>query len=394
MSLDIQFVDIRLFYIRLVMMKNNVGFLFFFSLILLLTGCRQNNLSRNHDEKEITFDYAKLVRMWECDGFKKLEIRNPWDTASLLQTYLLVDKTKEIPSDRPNGVVVRIPLEKSAVFTTVHCSLVDELGAINSISGICDLEYITNPVILERTKNGSITDLGSSMSADIEKLITVSPDAILLSPFNNSGGHGGLDRLAIPIFECADYMESDPLGRAEWIRIYGMLFGKESVADSIFAQVERQYNQIEEMSKQESGTSPSLLYGLNNGGSWYIAGGKSYMAKMFASAGAKYIFSETTHAGSEAFAFETVFDKGYDADVWLFLYGGTADKTYKDLDRFSSFKSYKNRRVFACNTEKLPYYDVIPFHPERLLNDIYLIVHSEKNEDLIEKLQYYSKLAE
>ncbi|MBP5704309.1 MAG: ABC transporter substrate-binding protein, partial [Paludibacteraceae bacterium] len=86
--------------------------------------------------------------------------------------------------------------------------------------------------------------------------------------------------------------------------------------------------------------------------------------------------------------------KGYDADVWLFLYGGTADKTYKDLDRFSCFKSYKNRRVFACNTEKLPYYDVIPFHPERLLNDIYLIVHSEKNEDLIEKLQYYSKLAE
>ena len=376
------------------MKKKNIGLLLFFCLILTLTGCNRNKTVETTEEKEIAFDYAKLVRMWECDGFKRLEIRNPWDTASLLQRYLFVDKTKDLPANLPDGQVVRIPLEKSAVFTTVHCSLVEELGAINSISGICDLEYITNPVILERTKNGSITDLGSSMSADIEKLITISPDAILLSPFNNSGGHGGLDRLAIPIIECADYMESDPLGRAEWIRIYGMLFGKESVADSIFAQVEQQYKQIEDKAKQETGTSPSLLYGLNNGGSWYIAGGKSYMAKMFASAGANYIFSETTHSGSEAFAFETVYDKGYDADVWLFLYGGAADKTYKDLDRFSNFKSYKNRRVFACNTEKLPYYDVIPFHPERLLKDIYLIVHSGKNENLIENLQYYSKLAE
>ena len=213
-------------------------------MILTLTGCNRNKTVETTEEKEIAFDYAKLVRMWECDGFKRLEIRNPWNTASLLQRYLFVDKTKDLPANLPDGQVVRIPLEKSAVFTTVHCSLVEELGAINSISGICDLEYITNPVILERTKNGSITDLGSSMSADIEKLITISPDAILLSPFNNSGGHGGLDRLAIPIFECADYMESDPLGRAEWIRIYGMLYGKETVAESIFAKVVETYTQV------------------------------------------------------------------------------------------------------------------------------------------------------
>lgn len=375
-------------------MKKNTGFLILVSLILLLAGCHRNKISETHEGKEIRFDYAKLIRVWECDGFKKMEIRNPWDTTCLLQTYLLVDKTKEIPANHPNGVVVRVPLEKSAVFTTVHCSLIEELGAVNSISGICELEYITNPNIISLTQSGKIVDFGSSMSPDIEKIITVSPDAILLSPFNNSGGHGGLDKLGIPIVECADYMESDPLGRAEWIKLYGMLFGKESEADSIFSKVTETYTQIEKEAQQETGSHPSLLYGLDNGGSWFIPGGKSYMAKMFASAGANYIFGETTHSGAEPFAFETVYDKGCNADIWLILGTEVADKTYKDLQRFSNFKSYKEKRVYACNTTKTSFFDEIPFHPERLLKDLYIIFHSEKYGDVNEYLHYYRKLAE
>lgn len=375
-------------------MKKNTGFLILVSLILLLAGCHRNKISETHEGKEIRFDYAKLIRVWKCDGFKKMEIRNPWDTTCLLQTYLLVDKTKEIPANCPDGVVVRVPLEKSAVFTTVHCSLIEELGAVNSISGICELEYITNPNIISLTQSGKIVDFGSSMSPDIEKIITVSPDAILLSPFNNSGGHGGLDKLGIPIVECADYMESDPLGRAEWIKLYGMLFGKESEADSIFSKVTETYTQIEKEAQQETGSHPSLLYGLDNGGSWFIPGGKSYMAKMFASAGANYIFGETTHSGAEPFAFETVYDKGCNADIWLILGTEVADKTYKDLQRFSNFKSYKEKRVYACNTTKTSFFDEIPFHPERLLKDLYVIFHSEKYGDVNEYLHYYRKLAE
>ncbi len=364
----------------------------FFSLIILLTSCQQNKPVESQDGKEIPFAYAQLVKVWECDGFKKLEIINPWDSASLLQTYLLVDKTKELPSNLPDGVVIRTPLEKSAVFTTVHCSAIEELGAVNSIAGVTDLEYVSNPTVAELTKNGKIADLGSGMSPDVEKIITVSPDAILLSPFKNSGGHGELDKLGTPIFECADYMEHEPLGRAEWIRVYGMFYGKESIADSIFNNVALIYKQIEIESRQENktGHAPSLLYGIDNAGTWYVAGGKSYMAKMFASAGANYIFGETTHAGSEAFAFETVFDKGYDADVWLFLYNESADKTYKDLKRFEKFKSVKNRNVFACNTAKSHYYDEIPFHPERLLKDLSVIF----NPNCEGKLVYYRYLEE
>ncbi len=328
------------------------------------------------------------MKVWECDGFRKLEIKNPWDTANILQTYLLVDKTNDLPTNLPAGVVIRTPLGKSAVFTTVHCSAIDELGSVNSIAGVTDLEYVSNATVADLTKNGTIADLGSGMSPNVEKIITVDPDAILLSPFKNSGGHGELDKLGIPLFECADYMEQEPLGRAEWIRVYGMLFGKETIADSIFNRVSLIYKQIESdtharASLQNFDSIPTVLYGIDFNGTWYVAGGKSYMAKMFASAGANYIFKETTHSGSEAMAFESVYDKGYDADVWLFLYNDATDKTYNDLKRFENFKSYKNRKVFACNTGKTHYYEEIPFHPERLLKDLSIIFNSEAEGKMI-----------
>ncbi len=359
-----------------------------FSLILLLSSCQQNKSNGNQEGQIIPFNYAQLVKVWECDGFRKLEIKNPWDTANILQTYLLVDKTNDLPTNLPAGVVIRTPLGKSAVFTTVHCSAIDELGSVNSIAGVTDLEYVSNTTVAELTKNGKIADLGSGMSPDVEKIITVSPDAILLSPFKNSGGHGELDKLGTPIFECADYMEREPLGRAEWIRVYGMLFGKETIADSIFNSVSLIYKQIESdtharASLQNFDSIPTVLYGIDFNGTWYVAGGKSYMAKMFASAGANYIFKETTHSGSEAMALESVYDKGYDADVWLFLYNDATDKTYNDLKRFENFKSVKNRNVFACNTAKSHYYDEIPFHPERLLKDLSIIFNSEAEGKMI-----------
>lgn len=388
-------------------MKKNTGIFLLFGLILLLTGC-QGKTGHAQEGKEIKFDYSQLVKMTEYDGFRKLEIKNPWDSTRLLQTYLLVDKTKEIPSNLPDGVVLRTPLEKSAVFTTVHCSAIEELGTVNAIAGVTDLEYVSNTIVAELAKSGKIADFGSGMTPDIEKIITVSPDAILLSPFKNAGGHGELDKLGISIFECADYMESEPLGRAEWIRVYGMLFGKEATADSIFASVAQTYTEIEKktnmkemtrhaiekktghVKEEKTGLAPSLLYGMEYNGTWYVPGGKSYMAKMFASAGANYIFAETDHAGSKPFALETVYDKGCDADVWLFLYSDNTDKTYKDLEKYSNFKSYKTGKIYGCNTTKSHYYDEIPFHPERLLKDLSIIFNSDAEDKLI----YYHKLAE
>lgn len=376
------------------MIRREANLLIVAFVALLLTACHDTKKGGASDGKEIGFRYAQLIKIWEYEGYRKLEIQNPWDSSQILQTYLLVDRNTTA-QDLPKGTVIRTPLERSVIFTTVHCGLVHELGAEQAIAGVCDLEYIAQPSIKERCQRGEVANLGSSMSPDKERMIDLAPDAILLSPFENSGGHGGLEQLGIPIFECADYMENEALGRAEWMRLYGMLFGREAEADSIFHEVETAFNALK-MKAEERDTDqrPTLLYGFRYGSSWYVPGGESYMAKIFKSAGANYLFAETTHQGAKPFAFETVFDRGFEADLWLFLYNEKENRTYRDLSDYAAFKSYKERKIYACNTGKIPYYDEIPFHPERLLSDLSLLF-LQKNEAIDEsKLRYFSNLAE
>lgn len=375
-------------------MTKQASILFLTILSILAIGCQGNTKEDTTNGNPIPFKYAQLIKMWDFDDYKKLEIQDPWDSCRILQTYLLVDKSKKTPEHLPEGIIIRTPLEKSIVYTTVHCALIQELEAIKSIAGVCDLKYIQQTAIQEGCQRGEIADLGSSMGPDKEKIIEISPDAILLSPFENSGGHGELDKFGMPIFECADYMEKEPLGRAEWMRIYGMLYGKEHKADSIFNTIEKEFNQIQIDVQQDSTQRPSLLYGFKYGSAWYVPGGKSYMAKLFQSAGANYIFAHTEHAGSEPFAFETVFDKGFDTDIWIFLYNDKEDRTYKDLEEYSKFKAYKDKKIYTCNTGKIPYYDEVPFHPERLLHDLNILFHSKNKEIDCEKLHYYHNLAE
>ena len=158
-------------------------------------------------------------------------------------------------------------------------------------------------------------------------IIDLHPDAILLSPFENSGGYGRIEKLNIPIIECADYMETSALGRAEWMRFYGLLFGAAPQADSLFAEVDSCYQRLK-MRAQLSSTSFSVVSELKSGSAWYVPGGRSTIGRLFQDACGRYAFADDTHSGSVPLAFETVFDKAGDADVWLVKYNRDRDMSY------------------------------------------------------------------
>ena len=151
------------------------------------------------------------------------------------------------------------------------------------------------------------------MNPDIEKIIDLRPDAIMLSPFENSGGYGRVGKLGVPVIECADYMETSPLGRAEWLRFYGLLVGQEQRGDSLFVQIEKEYLAVKDLAAQAT-SRPTVLSDLKYGSAWYIAGGQSTTGRLYADAGADYVFAELPNSGSVPMAFETVFDKGEHAD--------------------------------------------------------------------------------
>ena len=378
-------------------MKQISFFLTLWVTVLLLSACggKSSTASGSTQGDTIPLHYSSNLSLIDYEDYIVAQLRNPWDTAKILHTYVLVDKNQPLPQELPQGTLVRTPLSKAVIYSSVHCSLLKDFGALNSIGGVCDLKYIKLPEIEEGCRNGTIADVGDGMNPNIEKIIDLHPDAILLSPFENSGGYGRVEKLNVPIIECADYMETSSLGRAEWMRFYGLLFGKKTEADAMFAAVERNYKDLQELVKPIS-FAPSVMCDLKTSSTWYTPGGNSIIAKLYSDAGANYIFREDTHSGSLPYPFEVIFEKGQQTDFWLIRYNQPVDKTYGELEKefapYAGFRAFKERNIYGCNTNRVPFYEETPFHPDWLLKDLIKIFHPSLLEGY--ELRYYNKLAE
>ena len=268
-----------------------------------LSSCTGGSTSVNSAEGDtIALKYSSNLSIVKHDGYTEVKLRNPWKEGKTLHTYILVPQANELPADLPEGTVIRTPVKRAVVFTTVHCSLFMTLGQQDRIVGVADLKYIKIPWIQEQCKKGLIADCGEGLSPVVEKVIDMNPDVMLLSPFENSGGYGKLEEINIPIVECAEYMETSPLGRAEWMKFYGLLLGEEAQAEKLFAEVDSSYNALKELAKT-SKVSRSVIVDKVTGSVWYVPGGRSTIGQMLADAGGVYPFSGDTHSGSLSLPF-------------------------------------------------------------------------------------------
>ena len=339
------------------------------TIILVLISCAGNKTNQADAEGDtIRMRYAHNLTMVEFPSYTRVTIRNPWDTTRVLNSYTLVKE----PMGLENEVVV--PLRKAAVFTSVLCSLLMELGCENSIGGICELEYIHIPYIHKGVSEGSIIDLGNGMEPNLERVMALHPDALMPTPFENSGGYGRLERMGIPIIECAEYMESTPLSRAEWIRFYGRLFGKAEMADSLFQETERSYLRLKEITSHAQ-QKPRLICETPQSGYWYVPGGQSTMGIMYRDAGANYPFQDVEGAGSSPLSIERVLDRALTAQAWLIKHHGslTHEQIVQDVPALRNIPA----KIWLCDTFTSGFYEETPFHPDRLLGNLIQILHPE-----------------
>lgn len=361
-------------------------------LIIGLTGCTGNRQQgKNPSVDSVVFRHAERIFIEKNDGYTRVDIANPWKDGQTLHTYLLVDRNAPMPASLPEGTVVRTPLRRSVVFTSVHCGLVEELGHPEAIAGVADLKYIKIPFVQQGCSSGKIADVGNGLNPVIEKVIDIDADAILLSPFENSGGYGGLEDIGIPIIECADYMETSPLGRAEWVKFYGLLYGEEQRADSLFKAIESSYDGLKQRALGAKEQPSVLMDKLVGTDVWYVPGGRSTIGLLLRDSNCRYPFSEDTHSGSLALTFETILDKCGEADIWLLRYDADHDLTLSELQRenagYGELLPLKHNKVYGCNVMLSMFYEETPFHPERLLHDLITILHPELGDGT--PLRYY-----
>lgn len=362
------------------MNKHSSIALLLFSVLITLASCRGNSTEVSYSGDTIRLKYAKQLQIIKCEGYTVVTLNDPWKQGKTLHTYILVPSDKKLPSNLPQGTIVRTPLQRAVVTTSVHCGLIMSFGKHNNIKGVCDVKYINLPWIQQQCKDKKIADCGNGITPTLEKIIEINADAILISPFQNSGGYGRLNEWKKPIIETADYMETSALGRAEWMKFYGMLFGAEKQADSIFNDVETKYNHLKQIAKA-SKTKHSVIIDKINSSVWYVPGGQSTIGQIIADANACYPFSDEKSSGSLALPFESVLEKAGNSDIWLIRYNSPQKATYKSLltenSGYAQFKAFKDKMVFGCNTYSNTFYEDTPFHPDVLLRDIIIITHPE-----------------
>ena len=368
-------------------------FLCLLTVVLTLLSCGGQKARQQVSDGCVDFKYATLPVVAEYDGYTVVTITNPWKQGRDLHTYVLVPRDAEMPVHLPKGTVVRTPLRRAVVFTTVHSSLLMNLGCKDRIAGVADLKYIKIPWIHEQVDSGGIIDCGDGMSPLVEKIIDLHPDAILLSPFENSGGYGRLEDIGIPLVECAEYMEVSPLARAEWMRLYGLLFGCREQADSLFALVEKNYNILKHKTHQAS-PGRSVLVDKQIGSVWYVPGGRSTIGQMIKDAGGQYPWSGDEHSGSLSLPFETVLEKASDTGVWMFRYDNdepiTRELLLAEKEGYGMFGAFRTGEVYGCNTRTSLFYEETPFRPDWLLSDFIHMLHPEIQG--LEPLRYYQKI--
>ncbi len=347
--------------------------LLFLLTFLLLSACRPARVS-DAAEGGSALRYATLLTLEETDSFCSVAVANPWRKGDCLARYVLVPQGWPMPSRRPEGTVLRTPLQGNAITTSVHLALLSELGALDKVAGVSDTAYIVSRNLKDYLRNhAGVKYLGSSMQPNAELYRAASVKAVWVSPFENAGG-GVLEQMGLPLIQCADYMEASPLARAEWVRFYGRLVGKGCEADSLFASVERKYNDLKERAAKRQGRQrPTVMCDLLTGAVWYQPGGNSTMGQLIADAGGRYLWADRTESGSIPLNMESVYQRAHNADIWLVKCGQPQPLTYtmmqRDCPQYAAFAPWKNRKVFVCNTLAEPFYETVPFHPELLLQN-------------------------
>lgn len=358
--------------------------------VLLLTSCFRHGNSTNHvlEQQDSVITAAKLLSMERSDRYTLVTIADPWK-GGVLHRYVLVNRDSVLPDDLPEGTVVRTPVKNALVYSSVHTSLLRELHALEAVKGVVDSQYFIDKDIVDGVKSGTIADCGNSMNPTVERVINMQPDAILLSPYQDAS-YGQIANLDIPIIECADYLEFDPLGRAEWMKFYGELVGKRAEADSLYNAVVNAYNELKQKAAAAD-TRPTVVTEMVINGVWNVPGGQSYMARILNDAGGRYLWADDENTGSLALDFNQVLAVAQNADYWFIKW--TNINSLKDLqgafDLNKEMAAFQNSHVYVCDTDKTRFFDRIPFHPEVLLREFAAILHPELFSDFENQMYHH-----
>lgn len=369
-------------------------YFYFLIIVVLFSGCTG---TENKNNRNRTNHYAQGFQIKKHESVVSLTVYNPWEKAENVSVeYILIPKNAPVPDSLLAQTIIRTPVERVICLSTTHLGFMDVLNETDAVVGISGSQYVSNRKIRQRMENGEVPDVGYGQNLNYELIVNQKPDVVLVY------GVGGevtnytqkLEELGIPIVFVAEYLEESPLGKAEWIKFIGTLFGKEKEAGQFFTTVENEYKNLKKLVAGAT-NKPKILVGSPYKDSWWIPGGDSYLANLIADAGGDYLGKENRSHESYVISFEHALAWSGLADVWINMGNMASKQEILSVDeRFGKFPVFKNGKLFN-NVKRLSnhggndFWESGTVHPHWILNDLILIFYPELTDgDMI----YYQEV--
>ncbi len=365
---------------------NTAAWLINFVLILTAScrGHNNENLTESADIKGSTVNYAERFSLLVTDSCTIVTISNPWQGAEgISQKYYLVKKENGTTIKTDASGIIYVPVKKIVCMSTTHLAMISALNEIGSVSAVSGKDYVYDPKISERIKAGIVKDVGYETGLNSELILETDPDLVMMYGIGSesAGYTGKIEELGIKVMFDADYLENHPLGKAEWIKLFGALYCREEMADSIFLSVAISYNEIKDEVNRSSEKRPEVLLGLPYKDTWYISPGNSYISRLIRDAGGDYLWKETESPVSMPLGIEDVFIKSLKADFWLNTGNVTSKEEITSMDpRLGMLPCLKKGNLYNNNRRINPtggndYWESGTIYPDLLLKDIASILH-------------------
>lgn len=369
-------------------MNHKTRFIYIFITVFCLAGC--GSKGRNAADKssipvtdtlktELSPRYAEGFQVIvQSNGVKLLSIAEPNNAHAVPQLFALVPKGTK--AEVPQGyTVIPTPVDRVICMTTPQLAGFTGLNAYDKVVGTSNTRRMQNKEWLARLNDGRVKKIGMEGHFDTEIIIAAQPEIIFVSP-NRRGGYEVMKELNIPLIPHWAFKETSPLGLSEWIKVVGMFIGKEEEACRLFSDMEQRYNMLK-AKVADVKHRPSIFSGEMRRDTWYVPGGQSFYARLFADAGADYFMKDNPETGGVLMDFETVYSQGYNAEYWRVMNGYKGEFTYKALKasnpQYADFRAFKEKKVLYCNLEYIPLYENLPLSPHILLSDMIKAFHPD-----------------
>lgn len=357
-------------------------FLILFGLFLSCKKTENKNIQTIPTAKN-EIEYSSNLAIYKYNGYSIVKVINPWPDANKDFTYVLKEKNVTVPDSLQKYTQLSVPLQSIVVTSTTNVPFLEMLQVEKSLIGFPHTDYVSSEKTRKLIDAGIVKNVGQNERLNIEQLIELAPEAIVtFGVDNNNPMIANLEKSGLNVIIQADWMEQSPLGKAEWIKLYAALFGKEKEGKILFDNIVKNYNEALKLVANQKAES-TVLYGSMYQNQWFVAKGKSWVAQFMKDAKSNYLWNNVEGSGSLGLAFENILDKAKNADIWI------ATGSFKNLNElagnnphYTQFGAFTTKNVYTFESKMgakggTVYYELAPSRPDLVLKDYIKIFHPE-----------------